>query len=215
MQIQLALGLTCALGIGCSATTAETTRAQNSSGEAPNASPQAATCPRLPPPPPGQCRANEDCPGAWVECAWGAPPPRPRATGSGALFGTDGQQCRHGYRQQAPCPAVPRPSACPAAPPPLVPPTSTATPDPACADPFRARMAGPAATMRCAGTAPMRTRTVARPSARATASAWSTARRRREQQKHRGHKGHRAGGGLRGSGCAGGSRSSSRWWLAP
>jgi hypothetical protein len=105
MQIQLALGLTCALGISCSATTAETTRAQNPSGEAPKASPQATACPKLPPPPPGQCRANEDCSGAWVECAWGAPPPRPRATGSGALFGMDGQQCRHGYRQQALCPA--------------------------------------------------------------------------------------------------------------
>lgn len=69
------------------------------------ASPGAAACPELAAPPRGQCRDDADCTGKWVECAWGAAKPRPRATGSGALFGTDDRRCEHGYQQETPCPA--------------------------------------------------------------------------------------------------------------
>ena len=86
-------------GAGCSSRPGALARELNTTPPS-----ERVACPKLATPPAGQCRTNDDCKADYVECAWGSPKAGPRVTGSGTLFGTDGMQCRHGYRQVTPCP---------------------------------------------------------------------------------------------------------------
>ncbi len=98
---RVGIALLCAAMAGCASPAGQSANGPAQTQTAPSAS----GCPALAQPPAGQCRSNADCHGQWVECQWGTPPLRPRATGSGRLFGTDDAACEHGYQQETPCPA--------------------------------------------------------------------------------------------------------------
>lgn len=99
---RVGMALLCAAMVGCASPSGQSAHGPEQTQT--TGTPPASGCPKLPAPPAGQCRSNADCSGQWVECQWGTPHPRPRATGSGRLFGTDDVACEHGYQQETPCP---------------------------------------------------------------------------------------------------------------